>query len=169
MAEEKKKAIAEKKRARLQKGASGKTTPPARKQRRTSAPAHGEESSSSEEDQQLPVRVHTVFLSFFTLNFLEVGDFVLVELQLQEGKHSGTPVCYVARVEAVLEGDLLELKFLRLKNPPIKDTFTFPPIDDTDTIAVGQVKGVLDILTRSTARQANLVKVKHPLVTFNVK
>ena len=49
----------------------------------------------------------------------QVGDFVLVELQLQEGKHSGTPVCYVARVEAVLEGDLLELKFLRLKNPPI--------------------------------------------------
>ena len=99
----------------------------------------------------------------------QVGDFVLVELQLQEGKHSGTPVCYVARVKALLEGDLLELKFLRLNNPPIKDTFTFPPNDDIDTIAVGQVKGVLDILTRSTARQANLVKVKHPLVTFNVK
>ena len=100
---------------------------------------------------------------------LQVGDFVLVELKLEEGRNLGTPVCFVARVEAVLEEEKLYLKFLRLKNPASKDSFTFPTIEDKDTVSVGQVKGVLPVLPRTTARQAHLVKVRHPLLQFKMK
>ena len=48
---------------------------------------------------------------------LKVGDFVLVELKLEEGRNLGSSVCFVARVEEFLEDDTVDLTFLRIKNP----------------------------------------------------
>ena len=99
---------------------------------------------------------------------LKVGDFVLVELKLEEGRNLGSSVCFVARVEEFLEDGTLDLTFLRIKNPAYKDSFTFPTIEDRDSVAMEQVKGVLLVLPRTTARQAHLVKVRHPLSQFKM-
>ena len=97
-----------------------------------------------------------------------MGDFVLVELRLEEGKNQGTGVCYVARVDAVLEEEKVDLNFLRMKSHISKDTFTFPTVEDKSTVSVDTIKGVLPIVPRTTARQAHLVKVKHPLLHFKM-
>lgn len=99
----------------------------------------------------------------------QVGDFVLVELSLEEGRNLGTLVCYVAKVLSFEEDDEVQLSFLRMKSAYQKDTFTFPTIEDVYTVACSQVKGVLPIVKRTTQRQANLVKVKTPLHQFNMR
>ena len=81
---------------------------------------------------------------------------------MEEGKNQGTAVCYVACVDAVLEEEKVDLNVLRMKSHITKDTFTFPTIEDKTTVSVDTIKGVLPIVLRTTARQAHLVKVKHP-------
>lgn len=100
---------------------------------------------------------------------LQVDDFVLVELQLAEGKNLGMSICYVAKVVRLGEDNTVELTFLRLKDPSTKDTFTFPKIEDTEMVSLGKVLGVLSVLPRSTARQALTVKVRHPLFQYRMK
>lgn len=98
----------------------------------------------------------------------KVGDFVLVELTLEEGRNQGSSVCYVARVEEYLEDGMVDLLFLRIKNLACKDSFTFPTNEDRYSVTREQIKGVLPVLPRTTARQAHLVKVRHPLSQFKM-
>ena len=89
---------------------------------------------------------------------------------MEEGRQAGTLVCYVARVMAVEEDRRLTLSFLRLKDSPLKDTYSFPTIDDIDQYEVGKVKGVLSVSPGATKRQANLIKIfPPPLVAFNMR
>ena len=97
-----------------------------------------------------------------------MGDFVLVELPLEEGRNVGTMVCYVAQVLAILEGGKLNLSFLRMKSVLHKDTFTFPTILDEASVEPGQCKGVLTTSKGITKRQADLVKVSPSLLPFNM-
>ena len=92
-----------------------------------------------------------------------MGDFVLVELPLEEGRQAGSLVCYVARVLAIEEDGRLNLSFLRLKSSQLKDTYCFPTIVDEGLYDVGKVKGVLAVTPGATKRQADLIKVSpHP-------
>ncbi|KAG0728856.1 hypothetical protein GWK47_031599 [Chionoecetes opilio] len=57
----------------------------------------------------------------------EVGDFVLVQLVFK-GKRSEELVHFVAKVISLEEDGRLQLDFLRIKSPLLKDTFHFPAI-----------------------------------------
>ena len=81
-----------------------------------------------------------------------MGDFVLVELELEEGRNTGTLVCYVAKVLGIMEDGKLQLSFLQLKNVLTKDTFTFPTILDEASVAPRQCKGVLVTTQGGTKR-----------------
>lgn len=96
-----------------------------------------------------------------------MGDFVLVELRVEEGRNVGAPVCYVAQVLAILEDGRLNLSFLR-RSALTTDTFTFPTIIDEAAVQPGQCKGVLVTSKALTKRQANLVKITPPLSAFNM-
>ena len=98
-----------------------------------------------------------------------MGDFILVELKLEEGKNMGTLVCYVAQVVAIMEDGHFNLSFLRINSPFAKDTFSFPTIPDLASVEPGQCKGVLVTSKGATKRQASLVKVAPPLVAFNMR
>ena len=100
--------------------------------------------------------------------FFQEGDYVLVELKLEEGRNAGSLVCYVAQVKAILEDGKLKLSFLRMKSTFTKDTFFFPVILDEESVEPGQCKGVLVTSKGGTKRQADLVKVLPPLTAFNM-
>ena len=97
-----------------------------------------------------------------------MGDFVLVELEQEEGRNAGTLVCYVAKVLEILEDGKLQLSFLRIREVFTKNTFGFPALEDEAPVEPRQVKGVLVTSQGCTKRQANLVKVIPPLIPFNM-
>ncbi|KAG0713966.1 RNA-binding protein 45 [Chionoecetes opilio] len=88
----------------------------------------------------------------------EVGDFVLVQLVFK-GKRSEELVHFVAKVISLEEDGRLQLDFLRIKSPLLKDTFHFPAIGDVDSVDRSRVLGVLTVSTGTTQRQANLIKL----------
>ncbi|KAK4309208.1 hypothetical protein Pmani_019134 [Petrolisthes manimaculis] len=99
---------------------------------------------------------------------IDVEDFVLVQLTLEEGRGVGTLVCYVAQVLSMKEGGRLNLSFLRMKSAVTRDTFTFPNVQDEAEVDPGQCLGVLKVAKGITKRQADLVKVFPPLLPFNM-
>lgn len=98
----------------------------------------------------------------------QVGDFVLVELTLEEGRTVGTKVCYVAHVLEVMQDGRLNLSFLRMKSAFTKDCFTFPAVQDETEVEPGCIRGVLVTSKSGTRRQADLIRVKPPLLPFNM-
>ena len=105
----------------------------------------------------------------YSIILFQVGDFVLVELKLEEGRNVGKMVCYVAKVLEVLDnGRRLNLSFLRLRSAFSTDAFTFPPIEDEEEVTRDQVKGVLVTTKGATKRQSDLIKVSPPLDSFNL-
>ncbi|XP_068235747.1 uncharacterized protein [Palaemon carinicauda] len=95
-------------------------------------------------------------------------DFVLVQLLFQ-GKRSEELVHFVGKVISLEEdGQQLQLDFLRIRSPLLKDTFHFPAIGDVDSVDRSRVLGVLTVSTGTTQRQANLIKVLPPLRDFNM-
>ena len=92
-----------------------------------------------------------------------MGDFVLVELPLEEGRNVGSIVCYVAQVLGIEDGGMLNLSFLRMKATCIlKNTFHFPYKTDVLTVDREQCKGVLVVRKEGTKRQAGTIKVYPP-------
>ncbi|KAG0722824.1 hypothetical protein GWK47_043832 [Chionoecetes opilio] len=79
----------------------------------------------------------------------EVGDFVLVQLVFK-GKRSEELVHFVAKVISLEEDGRLQLDFLRIKSPLLKDTFHFPAIGDVDSVDRSRVLGVLTVSTGTT-------------------
>lgn len=104
----------------------------------------------------------------FASNEAQVGDFVLVELTLEEGRTVGTKVCYVAHVLEVMQDGRLNLSFLRMKSAFTKDCFTFPAVQDETEVEPGCIRGVLVTSKSGTRRQADLIRVKPPLLPFNM-
>ena len=107
------------------------------------------------------------FLCQFSYVF-QVGDFVLVELPLEEGRNAGTLVCYVAKVMEMQEDGKVKLSFLRMKSCGQKEMFTFPPIEDMQVYDRSVIKGGLATNRGATKRQSDLVKVYPPLMAFNM-
>ena len=91
-----------------------------------------------------------------------------MELQLEEGRNTGTEVCYVAKVLSILEDGKMQCSFLRLKNLLTKDTFAFPTVLDEEFVTPTQCRGVLVTAQDATKRQSDLVKVSPPLTNFNM-
>ena len=97
-----------------------------------------------------------------------MDDFVLVQLTYL-GKRSEELVHFVGKVLAIQEDGCLEVDFLRIKGPLLKDTFHFPLISDVDAVERSKVVGVLTVHKGTTQRQANLIKVSPPLRDFNMR
>ncbi|XP_068205548.1 uncharacterized protein [Palaemon carinicauda] len=177
---EEKKAAREEKKRRLQEKKRGQEARQAVKKKR-SEPV--EESSSDEEAVDNPALCDDSSeysdevaeeLEFdaasypFVQKEPEVGDFVLVQLLFQ-GKKSEELVHFVGKVISLEEdGQQLQVDFLRIRSPLLKDTFHFPDIGDVDSVDRSSVLGVLTVSTGTTQRQANLIKVLPPLRDFNM-
>ena len=99
-----------------------------------------------------------------------MDDFILVALPIEEGPKEGQLVHYVGKLVGFGEGGRqLNVSFLRLKSPFIRDTFIFPAIQDESTVAHDCCKGVLTVKKGSTQRQTSLVKITPPLYGFELR
>ena len=90
-----------------------------------------------------------------------VGDFVLVELELEEGRNAGDKVHYVGKVMSVSEeSGEFSVSYLRLSGKyGINDTFYFPVIEDTGEVSSEKVLGVLcEPVKGRTQRLSNILK-----------
>ena len=90
-----------------------------------------------------------------------VGDFVLVELELEEGRNAGDKIHYVAKVLGWSEeSELFSLSYLRLSGKyGINDTFYFPVIEDIGEVSKENVLGVLHEPEKGrTQRLSNILK-----------
>ena len=83
------------------------------------------------------------------------------------GRSQEELVHYVGKVLSIQEDGRLEIDFLRMKSPSLKDTFHFPAISDVDAVERSKVLGVFSLSKGTTQRQANLIKVFPPLRDFN--
>ena len=99
----------------------------------------------------------------------EVGDFILVELELEEGRNVGGKVCYVGQIMGVGEDGSFSVSFLRINSSFYRDTFRFPIIEDISDVPPNRCKGVLMPLKGSTKRLSSLVKISTPLNGFNMR
>ena len=96
-----------------------------------------------------------------------MGDFVLVEVMLEQRKNVGTLAGYVAQVLDIMEDGRFNLSFLRARSGQ-PNTFSFPDIRDELPVEPGQVKGVLVTRQEGTKRQASVIRVFPPLTAFNM-
>lgn len=98
------------------------------------------------------------------------GDFVLVELEFEEGREAGTKVHYVGKILNLEENGQYSISFLRLSSKfGCKDSFYFPNNEDVDTVPREKVQGVLVPITAKTARLARIVRFQPPLRQYNLK
>ncbi|XP_064077656.1 uncharacterized protein LOC135195324 [Macrobrachium nipponense] len=176
---EEKKAAREEKKRRLEEKKREQEARQAAKRRRSEAV---EASSSDEEAADNPALCddsseysdefaeeleHDAASYPFVQKEPEVGDFVLVQLVFQK-KRSEDLVHFVGKVISLEKDGRLQLDFLRIKSPLLKDTFHFPAIGDVDSVDRSRVLGVLTVSTGTTQRQAKLIKVLPPLRDFNM-
>ena len=90
-----------------------------------------------------------------------VGDFVLVELELEEGRNAGEKVHYVAKVVGWSEeSEQFSVSYLRLSGKyGVNDTFYFPMIEDIGEVTSEKVLGVLPEPEKGrTQRLSNILK-----------
>ena len=74
----------------------------------------------------------------------EEGDFILVELELEEGRNVGAKVHYVGKVLSVDDSGEYNVSFLRMSGKfGLNDTFYFPIIQDEMEVKKEQILGVL--------------------------
>ncbi|MPC75416.1 hypothetical protein E2C01_069803 [Portunus trituberculatus] len=74
----------------------------------------------------------------------EIRDFILVELELEEGRNAGEKVHYVGKVLSIKDDTSYNASFLRIKSKfGIPDNFCFPLIEDTAKVSKEPCKGVL--------------------------
>ena len=100
----------------------------------------------------------------------EIGNFNLVDLELEEGWNAGEKVHYVGKILSIEDDSSYNVSFLRLKSKfGIPDTFCFPLIEDTAKVSRESSKGVLVPRQGSTQRLSNIVKLYDPLFSFNMK
>ena len=99
----------------------------------------------------------------------EAGDFILIELELEEGRNVGTKVNYVGKVLAVEENGGFRVSFLRMSSSFDRDTFHFPIIEDISEVPQDRFKGVLMPLKGSTKRLSSIIKISPPLTGFNMR
>ena len=147
-------------------------------------------SEYSEEEVGVEVEAPSLFLE----REAAVGDFVLVELELEEGRNAGDKVHYVAKVLSVSEdrgeggsgevgssqvvgssevvgsGGEIEVSYLRKSGKyGIDDTFFFPIIEDTGHVGRDKVLGVLcEPLKGQTKRLSKIVKFPMQFVGYNL-
>ena len=100
-----------------------------------------------------------------------VGDFVLVELELEEGRNAGDKIHYVAKVLGWSEeSELFSVSYLRLSGKyGIDDTFYFPVIEDIGEVSKEKVLGVLHEPEKGrTQRLSNILKFQCAFEKYNI-
>ena len=92
-----------------------------------------------------------------------MGDFVVVELDVEASRKPNDVVHFVGRVDEIDGEGYHIINFLRSK-AYTRDTFYFPDCSDVEKVVRSRVLGVLTLTsTGSTNRQAKMVKVFPPL------
>ena len=122
---------------------------------------------SSEYSDEVEEDLHTPYP--FADKEPEVGDFILVELELEEGRFVGAKVHYVGKIVGMGEEGGFSVNFLRVKSAFHRDTFCFPVIEDITEVDRSCCKGVLVPLKGSTQRLSHLIKISSPLHGFNIR
>ena len=100
----------------------------------------------------------------------EVGDYVLLDLEVEDGRFAGERVNYVGKVVSV-ECDVLNINYLRLSAKFGKeDTFYFPNCEDKREESKARVVGVLKApIVGATKRLQNIIKFTVPLQGYNLR
>ena len=93
---------------------------------------------------------------------------MLVELEQEEGRFSGTPLHFVAKILHIRE-DRIKLSFLRKQSVFVNNMFRFPDVEDISTINRTASKGVLVTSRGATRRQEKIIRVVPPLDGFNMR
>ena len=101
----------------------------------------------------------------------EEGDFILVELELEEGRNVGAKVHYVGKVLSVDDSGEYNVSFLRMSGKfGLNDTFYFPIIQDEMEVKKEQILGVLFEPSRGrTQRLSSILKFDIPLLSYNIR
>ncbi|MPC97425.1 hypothetical protein E2C01_092740 [Portunus trituberculatus] len=74
----------------------------------------------------------------------EIGDFILVELELEEGRNAGEKMHYVGKILSIKDNSSYNVGSLQIKSKfGIPDNFCFPLIEDTANVSKESCKGVL--------------------------
>ena len=102
---------------------------------------------------------------------IEEGDFILVELELEEGRNVGTKVHYVGKVLTSEDSGEYNVSFLRMSGKfGVNDTFYFPIIPDEMGVKKEQILGVLFEPSKGkTQRLSNILKFAIPLHNYNLR
>ncbi|MPC27072.1 hypothetical protein E2C01_020227 [Portunus trituberculatus] len=101
---------------------------------------YSDEADGEAEDQPYP----------FVLKEAEIGDFILVELELEEGRNAGEKVHYVGKIFSIKDDTSYNVSFLR-----IKSKFGIP--DNLFPSNRGHNKGVQRILQRGLSSLSSLL------------
>lgn len=100
-----------------------------------------------------------------------VDDFVLVELELEEGRNVGSKVHYVGKVLSLEDDCQYNISFLRMSSKQgLKDTFYFPVNEDESKVSGDKFFGVLEEPQKGqTQRLCRIVHFKTPLTAYNMR
>ena len=116
---------------------------------------------SSEYSDEQPETDEVQPMSDFVSKEPEVGDYVVLELDIEEGRFKGKrKLHFVGMVEEVGSTGSLKIKYLRLTSQCGNFTnFHFPKVQDTEEVQREKVLGVLHKpITGSTSRLTSLLR-----------
>lgn len=171
----------EKKRKVAQKNAQTKSakTTATRRSKRNQSCSYNEKDSDSDPNIQMEFNDSSEYseenfsdepeeVNVFQEKDPEVGDYLLVELEVEEGKTKGTKVNYIAKVLGV-EPPSVNVSFMR-KSTKMLNTFVFPAIEDEGEVKPDQVKGVLfPPVPAPTPRLQRFIRFPYSLLSYNIK
>ena len=102
---------------------------------------------------------------------IEEGDFILVELRMEEGRNVGAKLHYVGKVLAIDDSGEYNVSFLRMSGKfGVNDTFYFPIIEDEMAVKKEEILGVLFEPSKGkTQRLSNILKFDIPLLDYNLR
>ena len=158
---------------------SAKKTAPGRSKRKQSC-SYKEKDSDSDPNIQMELNDSSEYseenfsdepeeVNVFQQKDPEVEDYLLVELEVEEGKTKGTKVNCIAKVLGVEPLNVINVSFMR-KSTKMLNTFVFPAAEDEGEVKPDQVKGVLfPPVPASTPRLQRFVRFPHSLLSYNIK
>ena len=100
-----------------------------------------------------------------------IGDFILVELELEEGRNIGQKIHFVSKIEKILKGEnSYEVIYVRLSTKSgSNDTFVFPHVEDRGSVSKDKVIGVLkDPMKGETKRLSNIIRFNRSFSNYNI-
>ncbi|KAG0719827.1 hypothetical protein GWK47_049695 [Chionoecetes opilio] len=126
--------------------------------------------SGKEEEEVWPVEASAAMRRLPTILHCVTTHLNIQMSFSEELEHDAATYPFVQKEPEVIsleEDGRLQLDFLRIKSPLLKDTFHFPAIGDVDSVDRSRVLGVLTVSTGTTQRQGKPDQGPPPLRDFN--